>query len=448
MKKKISLINLGCPRNLVDAELILGVLARDENYLITDEIEGSDLVIINTCAFVESAKNENIDAILKAVDLKRDGKLGRIVVAGCFGQRYTDELNQEIPEIDAVLGIDSFRHIEEAVKTALAGKKFTRKGSTDIIYPNEQPRMLTTPPHYTYLKIAEGCRNCCSYCIINKIRGSLRSRTIESVIEEFKRLSESGKLSEINIIAQDTTSYGTDIYKETKLAQLLSKISVLNKVHWIRLLYTHPAYFTDELIQVIAENTAICKYIDLPIQHINDKILKKMNRNTTSRQIRSLIAKIRGKIPNVAIRTSIIVGFPGETDKDFKELLGFVRDTRFERLGVFIYSKEEDTPAYSFAEQLSEDDKHKRFDTLMALQQKISVAHNRYYLGKTIEVLIDEKLEKQGNYIGRTEYDAPEVDGQVYVHSENELKPGDFVNIEITDTLEYDLVGSSYESSK
>ncbi|MFH1645601.1 MAG: radical SAM protein, partial [Candidatus Omnitrophota bacterium] len=264
MKKKISLINLGCPRNLVDAELMLGALSQDENYLITDEIEGSDLVIINTCVFVESAKNENIEVILKAVDLKNNGDLGSIIVAGCFGQRYTEELKQEIPEIDAVLGIDSFCHIEEAVKAVLAGGKFSRRGSTDVLYPDKQPRMLTTPAHYTYLKIAEGCRNYCSYCIINKIRGGLRSRSMEAVLEEFESLSNGGKLSEINIIAQDTTSYGVDIYNESKLAQLLSRMSALDNVHWIRLLYTHPAYFTDELIRVIAENQAICRYIDLP----------------------------------------------------------------------------------------------------------------------------------------------------------------------------------------
>ena len=312
-------------------------------------------------------------------------------------------------------------------------------------YSHKDPRITLTPSHYVYVKIAEGCKNKCSYCAIYKIRGDFRSRPIASILSEIRILSSKRKIPELNIIAQDTTSYGIDIAKTPQIVELLKKICSIKAAHWIRLLYTHPKYFTDELIDIIAEEPSICKYIDIPIQHINNDILKKMNRKVTRERIEVLIKKIRKKIPNVALRTSIIVGFPGETDKQFKELCDFIKKTKFERLGCFIYSKEEDTPAYNLKNQIDAKVKKIRFDKIMQLQQKVSEEINSALLGKDMEVLIEEKDPSQkGVYIARTEHDAPEVDGQVYVHTKKTLKPGELINVTITDTLEYDLIAKTF----
>ena len=444
MKKiKISIISLGCARNLVDSELMAGQL-REEGFLICDDADGSEVAIINTCAFIEDAKREAIDVILKAVNLKKDGRIRKLIVCGCFSQRYSKELERDIPEIDAILGVDSFKNITEAVETVISDKNYKSINPPTVIYLDKYKRQIMTPTHYAYLKIAEGCNNRCSYCAIYKIRGNLRSRPIESILREVKGITLKRNLSELNVIAQDTTSYGRDRYKRFALPKLLRKICALKKTHWVRLLYTHPKYFTDELIDVIAKEPSICKYIDIPIQHINNDILRRMNRKVTKEKIETLIKKIRKKIPNVGLRTSIIVGFPGETEKQFKELYDFIKRTKFERLGCFIYSKEEDTPAYNFKNQISTKVKEIRFDKIMQLQQKVSDSVNSTLLGKEIEVLIEEKDSSQkGVYIARTEHDAPEVDGQVYVHTKKTLKPGQFINVTITDTLEYDLIAKT-----
>ena len=438
---KASIISLGCARNLVDSELILGKL-KAMGLNIVDEPDGSDVVVINTCAFIEDAKKEAIDTILKAISFKKEGRIKKIIVCGCLGQRYGKQIEKDMPEVDAVLGIDNFKNIDKAISSIKKGESFLEINPPAVIYSHKDPRIIMTPSYYAYIKIAEGCRNRCSYCAIYKIRGDIRSRAVESVVSEIMTITKKKSIAELNIIAQDTTSYGIDRYKKPALPRLLGRICRLNRAHWIRLLYTHPRYFTDELISVIARENSICKYIDLPIQHVSDKILSRMNRKTSRKEIEALIKKIRQRIPGVALRTSIITGFPGETEKNFSELLDFIKDIRFERLGAFIYSREEDTPAYGFKDQISEKVKKERFDRLMVLQQDISKQINQGFLGKTLEVLVEEQVEK-GAYTGRTQYDAPEVDGIVHIRSKKPLKSGVFVKVKITDTLEYDLVGKT-----
>ena len=438
-KTKASIISLGCARNLVDSELVAGKL-QSIGFDVVDECDGADIVVVNTCAFIEDAKKEAIDTILKAVSLKKEGRIKKVIVCGCLGQRYGKQIKDDIPEVDAILGVDDFKTIEKAVWSIKENIDFLEVNPPSVIHSHKDPRIIMTPSHYAYVKIAEGCRNRCSYCAIYKIRGDIRSRAIESVLSEIKTLTKKEVIPELNIIAQDTTSYGVDRYKKHALPKLLRKVCRLSRAHWIRLLYTHPRYFTDELIDIISYEKSLCKYIDLPIQHINDKILSRMNRHTTRRQIEALIKKIRKRIPAVALRTSVIVGFPGETKKYFRELLDFIKDIKFERLGAFIYSREEGTPAYGFSNHVSEKVKKEGLDRIMMLQQDISKTINRGFLGKTLEVLVEEKAG-MSNYTGRTQYDAPEVDGIVHIKSKRLLKPGDFVQVRITDTLEYDLVG-------
>lgn len=438
-RPKISLISLGCARNLVDSEVIAGKL-ESKGFAVTGDTGSSDVLIINTCGFIEEAKRESIDIILKGARLKKEGRISKLIVCGCLTQRYPGQLSGDIPEIDALLGVDAFRHIDKAVEAVLRNKAFVSVNTPRFVYSHKSPRRVMTPPHYAYVKIAEGCRNRCSYCAIYNIRGRLKSRPISSIISEIKALSCAGKKAELNIIAQDTSSYGMDRYNKAMLPKLLRKISRLKPAGWIRLLYTHPLHFTDELIEVIAEEDSICKYIDLPIQHISDKILTAMNRKVTRRDIESLIKKIRRRIPGVCLRTSVIVGFPNETEKDFKQLFDFISTAQFERLGAFIYSREDGTPAYGFKGQVAEKVKQRRFDSIMSLQQEVSEKVNARFSGKRLKVLIEEKREK-GLYAGRTEYDAPEVDGMVYVRSKTSLRPGKFAEVKITDTLEYDLIG-------
>ncbi|TRZ96421.1 MiaB/RimO family radical SAM methylthiotransferase [bacterium] len=411
-KDKIGILSLGCPRNLVDSESILGRL-KAKGYPLVD-LDKADIGIVNTCAFIEDAKRESIDAILDLIQLKKEGKLKKVIVYGCLPQRYQDYLIKELPEIDAFCGRISLNH--------------------------DFPLVSLTPKHYRYLKICEGCINACSFCVIHRIKGrfaSLDRGSLLKKVEEFDRQ----KIAELNIIGQDITGYGLDLYGAAGLPQLLRRLIARSKnIGWIRLLYTYPNRVSDDLLSLIKDQPRICKYIDLPIQHINDRILKLMNRRTTSREILRLIDKIRKNIPGAAIRTSLIVGFPSETDAQFRDLLKFIRQVRFERLGAFIYSPEEGTPAANFKKQIPRKIKLERLDMIMAEQQKISRQVNRGFLGKTIEVLIDEK-EKDG-YLGRSQYDAPEVDGLVYVKSKSALKPGEFVKVRIEDTLEYDLVGS------
>lgn len=412
-KPKIGILSLGCPRNLVDSESILGRLAL-KGYPIID-IDKADIGIVNTCAFIEDAKRESIEGILDLINLKKEGRLKKIIVYGCLTQRYKDSLKDEFPKIDAFVGTLTLNHSHK--------------------------RISLTPRHYAYLKICEGCINKCSYCAIPKIKPKFISLDIDSILDKAEELDKE-KISELNIIGQDITGYGIDLYTTFKLAKVLEKIIKKTKnIGWIRLLYLYPSRISDELLEVIANSPKICKYLDLPLQHINGRILKLMRRNTTKNQILKLIDKIRKKIPGVAMRTAFIVGFPSETDKEFKELLQFIKDVKFERLGAFLYSREEGTAAYSFAHQIPREVKIQRFDALMTQQQSISQSINKEFMGKVIDVLIDER--EKGAYLGRSQCDAPEVDGLVYVHSKKELKPGDFVKVRITDTLEYDLVGEA-----
>lgn len=417
-KSTVGVINLGCARNLVDSQIILGGLKK-KGYSIV-EAEGADVAIVNTCSFIEEAKAESIDVILDLLELKKKGKIKKVIVAGCLAQRYANELLPELKGVDAYVGA-----------LALERAKF-------------HPQVSLTPKHFAYVKICESCFNQCSFCAIPKIKGKFSSRTIESVVEEVIALDKKG-VKEINIIGQDITAYGMDIYRKKSLARLLREIaSKTANVKWIRLLYAFPAHMDDELIATIASERKICRYIDMPVQHISDKLLTAMNRSITKEQTIDLIAKIRKQIPESKLRTTFIVGFPGETDKEFKELLEFVKETRFERAGVFVYSKEEGTPAHDFEGHVPEPAKKRRLDILMKEQRDISKALQQNFIGKTLPVLIEQKQKDAGGvYLGRTEYDAPDVDGLVYVYSQKELTVGSFVDVTITDALEYDLSGEA-----
>ncbi|MCX5667079.1 MAG: 30S ribosomal protein S12 methylthiotransferase RimO, partial [Candidatus Omnitrophica bacterium] len=402
-----------------------------------------DLFIVNTCSFVQSAREESIDTIIEAAQLKREGKIKRLIVCGCLPQLYGKKLLKSLPEVDSIVGTSDFPKISGIVKALLKNTPVSSVSKElNYLYNENSPRLSLTPPHFVYLKISEGCDNLCSYCIIPRLRGRFRSRSMESVIEEAKNLSLSGKIREINIIGQDTTLFGNDIYGKPSLPELLKRMTSLRSgVKWIRLLYTHPAHYSGKLIDTLRDGKKICRYLDLPIQHISDPILKKMNRHTTKKEITLLIEKLRKNIPGLTLRTSVIIGFPGETDKEFNELLAFLEDTRFEKLGAFIYYAEEVSRAYNFKRRVPDRIKNQRFDEVMKLQQKISADINKSYKGRTVSVLIDEQVEGEENsFAGRTEGDAPEVDGCVYVSGKN-IKVGEFYKVRITDTLEYDLVG-------
>jgi len=441
---RIGIKSLGCPKNFVDTEVICGKL-REKGYKISEKINNSDIVIINTCSFIRDAVEESIEEILNLVKLKEEGKIKHLIVTGCLPQRYKDDnLNQEFPEVDAFLGVGDLLEIDEIVKSVLQGEQIYKVSpEPKFLYNHDTPRTILTPQHYAYIKISEGCQNNCSFCLIPKIRGYHRSRKMEDIIEEVKLISEKQNLSEIILIGQDTTLYGIDLYGEYKLDELLKKLSLLelNNLKWIRFLYTHPNHYNDELIEVIANYPKICPYLDLPLQHISDKILKRMNRPVKKSFVISLINKLRDRIPNLTVRTTFMVGFPGETDKDFEELLSFVKEFRFERLGGFIFSQEEGTPAYDFSQQIPMRIKKERLKELMLTQQSISEEINSSYIGKEIEVLIDEiKSGKTKIAIGRTRADAPEIDGKVVVKTDK-VQVGKFAKVKVTKASEYDLVG-------
>lgn len=414
--QKVGVINLGCARNLVDAQLMLGRLKKNGHRIV--DVDQADTVIVNTCSFVEDARKESVDTILDLLELKKQGKIKKVIVAGCLAQRYGKELAREFSDVDAFVG-------------------------TPTLQRDETPaQMQLTPKHFAYVKICESCFNACSFCAIPKIKGKFVSRTIESVVKEVKELDAKG-VKEINIIGQDITAYGMDIYREKALARLLKElVKVTTNVQWIRLLYAFPAHVTDELIDVIASEEKICSYIDIPLQHISDHILKEQNRNITTKQTWELMNKFRSRIKNGFIRTTYIVGMPGETQEDFDELRAFNKAMRFERVGVFVYSKEEGTKAALMTGHVAEKTKKERLDLLMRDQQEISKSIQEAFVGRRLKVLIEEKEKNsQDTYIGRSEYDAPDVDGLVYVRSSKTLKAGDFVMVDITDAYEYDLAG-------
>jgi ribosomal protein S12 methylthiotransferase len=438
---RIGMISLGCSKNLVDSESILGELQK-RGYSITEDIHDAHVAVINTCAFIKDATQESIDAILEAIELKGLRKIEALIVAGCLPQRYWKErLAQELKEVDAFVGVGHYHLIGDIIDKVLRGERAHAVG----LHAGQQSEALRTryrltPHHYAYIKISEGCNNDCAYCVIPQLRGPYRSRRMKSIIGEVQRLSDERSLSEINLVGQDTTSYGTDLYGKPRLADLLRRIAQLNTVKWIRLLYTHPAHFHREVIEVIQEEPALCKYIDLPLQHINNHILKLMGRKVTRGQIERLLGQLRDRIPHVTLRTTCIVGFPGETEKHFAELIRFIKDVQFERLGAFPYSREEGTRAFDLPKQVPEKIKRERLDHLMKVQRGLSSKRNRRLIDTECEVLIDSPCEQEQDlYLARTEGDAPEVDQLVYVRGQG-FKSGEFIRVRITDAYEYDLV--------
>ncbi len=437
MAVRVGVISLGCSKNLVDSEVMLGLL-RANGFEITPEEKNADILIINTCAFIESARQESMDTITQATKGKNKKK---IIVAGCLSQRYADMLKLKMKDkIHAIVGTDDFRNIVEICNSILNDKKPFLQVSREpkYLYDHSTPRLLTTPKHFAYLKIAEGCDNRCSYCVIPQIRGSYRSRTIESVIKESRVLSESG-VKELILIAQDTTYYGNDIGED--IVKLLKSLVKVSGIEWIRILYTHPDHLTEDFIKLIADEEKICSYMDIPFQHINDKILKSMGRKTTKEGIYRLIEKIKNTIPDVVLRTSLMVGYPGETEEQFTELVQFVKDVQFDHLGVFAYSAEEGTSAYNIENHIPQSIKNERLDIIAELHENIAEKKRREMIGKNKTVLIDYVDTETNNAIGRTEGQSPEIDDVVYI-IDGKADSGKFVNVEILDTYEtYDLIG-------
>ena len=437
MKKKIGVVSLGCPKNLVDSEIMLGILKED--FEITNDETDADIIIVNTCGFIESAKQESINTILEMAEHKK-GKCSRLIVTGCLAERYRNQIIEQIPEVDAVVGTGSYGEIREIIEKAYKGEKPVQYGKLNEIDYLKKHRILSTQKGYAYLKIAEGCDNCCTYCVIPSLRGRYRSRSMDELIREAEALSESG-VKEIILIAQDTTRYGTDIYGEHKIVELIQKISKIDGIEWIRLLYCYPEVVDDRLIDEIANNEKVCKYIDIPIQHISDSILKRMGRRGTGSDIKNLIRKLRNRIPDITIRTTLIVGFPGETEEDFSELYDFVKEYRFERLGVFTYSREEGTPAARMKPQINKKIKEKRLDSLMKLQKNISIECNKKRLNKIYKAIVEGVSDDGLFYCGRTGAEAPDIDGVIYFASEEPLEAGDLVDVRILNVDEYDLIG-------
>ena len=436
---KAGFISLGCAKNLVDTEVMLGALATN-NIEITPDPDQADIIIVNTCSFIDSAKEESISTILQMADYKSAHKCRALIVAGCLGQRYKQNLLDELPEVDAIVGTGAWHRIMEAVNSVLSGERVLIIGDTETIYDETMPRISTTPSYTAYVKIAEGCNNRCSYCVIPMVRGNFRSRTIESIIAEVKNLTERG-IKEINLIAQDTTSYGADLYGMPQLAQLLTELAAIDDVKWIRLLYCYPKYFSNELIDLIAKEPKICKYIDMPLQHAHDDILQAMSRRDSRAEIEKLLARLRAAIPDVAIRTSFIVGFPGETEEHYQALRQFVQEQRFDKVGVFTYSREEDTPAFDMQDQTTDEVKQERYHDLMSLQSQISEELNKSMEGRIIEVLIEGRDAEQNNLaFGRSYREALDIDGQIFIENDTDSKAGDIIRAKVIQGFTYDIV--------
>ncbi|WP_448920682.1 30S ribosomal protein S12 methylthiotransferase RimO [Eubacterium sp.] len=437
---KVGMISLGCPKNQVDGEALLAKLAQ-AGYQIVNEIENSDVMIVNTCGFIEDAKREAIDAILEVAQYKEAGLISAIVVTGCLAERYQDEILKEMPEVDAVIGIGANSDIVKVCDKALCGIK-TSNFPNKCYLPLDDERMLSTPPHWAYLKIAEGCDNRCAYCAIPGIRGDFRSRTIESVVEEAKSLVNRG-VKEIILVAQDTTKYGQDLYGEYSLDRLLKELVKIDGLEWIRLFYCYPQRITDSLIDVIANEDKVCKYIDIPLQHSDTTVLKNMNRVGDGNDYRVLLNKMREAIPGLALRTTFMVGFPSETDEQFENLCEFVKDMKFDKMGCFTFSPEEDTPAFDMKNQIDEDVKKRRQEVLMNAQFFITEASNKSRVGNVYKVIVDSFAD--GKYTGRSYMDSPEIDSGIIFTSNKKLNIGDFVDVKITDFDGYDLIGEHYE---
>lgn len=439
MNYKVGMISLGCPKNQVDAEHLLAML-EESGCSIVDYVDGCDVVIINTCGFIDEAKQEAIENILDAVELKNDGLIKKIIVTGCLAQRHQHEIMQEMPEVDAVIGIGANAELLDIIEKVMKTDEKVEEFPDRSLLPLEGQRLLTTPEHWAYLKIADGCSNRCTYCTIPYIRGNMRSRKTENIIEEAKQLAEQG-VKEIVVVAQDTTSYGLDLYGELKLPELLNELCKIDGIEWIRLLYCYPDRITDELIETIKNQPKVLNYIDLPLQHANDRILKSMNRRGNCADIKNVISKLRAEIPDVVIRTTFIVGFPGEGEEEFEDLAVFVNEMNFDRLGCFAFSPQEGTPAYEMENQVDDEVKQHRGEIIMQDQYSIVEEKNNEKIGKTYRTVIEEYDSYTDSYTGRTYMDAPEIDGNVKFTGEGEYDIGDFVDVKIFDFDGYDLIG-------
>ena len=443
---KIGVVSLGCPKNLVDSETMLGLI-HEENYEITNDPSEAEIIIVNTCGFIESAKEESINTILQMAEYKKSGSCKYIIVTGCLSQRYAEELFNELPEADAIAGVEVYDEIGSIIKRVMNGERFImlERSKPDVIYTSKEtflPRILTTPSYTAYLKIAEGCDNCCSYCAIPKIRGPYRSKPMEQVLKEAKALAANG-VKELIVVAQDTTRYGEDLPGgKLLLADLLKELNKIESLKWIRVMYCYPNNFTDELIETFASLDKVCKYVDLPLQHASNRLLASMNRYDTREEVETLLAKLRKRIPGIVIRTTFIVGFPGETDADFEELKEFVEQQRFENAGVFAYSQEEGTVAGAMPNQIQDEIKQERYHELMALQAQISEEIHKDTEGQNLEVLV-EGIEEDGSglHYGRSYREAPDIDGLVFIENPGDIKPGCFVKVNILQGFTYESVG-------
>ncbi len=443
---KVFVMSLGCDKNLADTEHMMGIMAAD-GYSFTQDEEEADVIIINTCCFINDAKEESVNALLELAEYKKSGKCSALIVTGCLAQRYKNEIMEEIPEVDVVLGTSSYDDIERAVESALAGKKVEDYKPLDYLPEDKKGRIITTGGHFAYLKIAEGCDKHCTYCIIPKLRGNYRSVPIERLLEEAETMAAQG-VKELILVAQEVTLYGKDLYGKKSLPDLLSKLQKIEGLRWIRLMYCYPEEIDDALIDAILANDKVCHYIDMPIQHANDSILRRMGRRTDKAALVSIIERLRERIPDIALRTTLITGFPGEREEDHEELMQFVNDMEFDRLGVFKYSEEEDTPAFSFPDKVSDEVKEEHFEALMELQQEIVFDVNEDLLGREMEVLIEGRMtdEEEGVYVGRTYRDAPDIDGLIFVKYEGQLMSGDMVKVRVTAADGYDLIGEIIDS--
>ena len=436
---KILFISLGCDKNLVDTEVMLGMLA-SRGYEMTNDEQEADIIVINTCCFIHDAKEESIQNILEMAEYKKNGSAKALIVTGCMAERYRQEILDEIPEVDEVLGTTAYDRILDAVDAALAGQHEVMTADLDALPLPETKRLVTTGGHFAYLKIAEGCDKHCTYCIIPKIRGNFRSVPMERLLKEAQDLAEQG-VKELILVAQETTLYGKDLYGEKSLPKLLRELCKISGIRWIRILYCYPEEITDELIQVMKEEPKICHYLDLPIQHANDTILKRMGRRTSKQELIDIVQKLRKEIPDICLRTTLITGFPGETQEQHEEVMEFIDTLEFDRLGAFTYSPEEDTPAATFEDQIDEEVKEDRQADIMELQQEIAFDKAEDMIGREVLVMIEGKVADENAYVGRTYRDAPNVDGLIFINTDVELISGDFAKVKVTGVLDYDLIG-------
>lgn len=436
---KILFISLGCDKNLVDTEVMLGMLA-SRGYEMTNDEQEADIIVINTCCFIHDAKEESIQNILEMAEYKKNGSAKALIVTGCMAERYRQEILDEIPEVDEVLGTTAYDRILDAVDAALAGQHEVMTADLDALPLPETKRLVTTGGHFAYLKIAEGCDKHCTYCIIPKIRGNFRSVPMERLLKEAQDLAEQG-VKELILVAQETTLYGKDLYGEKSLPKLLRELCKISGIRWIRILYCYPEEITDELIQVMKEEPKICHYLDLPIQHANDTILKRMGRRTSKQELIDIVQKLRKEIPDICLRTTLITGFPGETQEQHEEVMEFIDTLEFDRLGAFTYSPEEDTPAATFEDQIDEEVKEDRQADIMELQQEIAFDKAEDMIGREVLAMIEGKVADENAYVGRTYRDAPNVDGLIFINTDVELISGDFAKVKVTGALDYDLIG-------